>query len=62
MRTAKALTAMLLVATMASIASAGVTVDYKKSADFSRYQTFAWATGKPAIDASIEKQILQAVE
>lgn len=62
MRISRALSVLLLVAALAAAASAGVTVDYKKSADFAGYRTFDWDQGTPAFDPAIEKQIRSAVE
>lgn len=41
---------------------ARVNVDYDKSADFSKYRTFAWKKGTPSKDPLMEKRIRDAVE
>ncbi len=46
---------------VASIAGAGVTVEYASQADFSAYRTFTWVEGTPAADEEVEKILRQSV-
>ena len=39
-----------------------VSVDFDRSADFSKFRTFAWATGTPVADALNHKRIVLAIE
>jgi len=39
-----------------------VTVEYDKSVDFSKFQTYAWAKGAQAKDASIDRHIIEAID
>jgi hypothetical protein len=42
--------------------ASNVVVDYDKSADFSRYHTYAWGKGTPAKNPDLDRQIVQAVD
>ncbi|HSB09793.1 MAG TPA: DUF4136 domain-containing protein [Blastocatellia bacterium] len=39
-----------------------VTVDFDRSADFSRYKTFAWAMGNPAKNPMVHQRIIAGIE
>ncbi len=52
----------LFATTLPTTVLASVTVDFDKSADFSKYESFAWKKGTPAKDALMEKRIRDAVE
>jgi hypothetical protein len=39
-----------------------VSVDFDRSADFSKFRTFAWAKGTPVADAFNHKRIVNAIE
>ena len=57
--------AALLVALLLLSASAlaqKVSVDYDRSADFTKYKTYAWAEGTPAKDPLMHERIVAAVE
>lgn len=51
----------LLVLFCASLASAGVNVDFDAGADFSKYRTYAWRPGVPALVPEIEQRIIDSV-
>jgi hypothetical protein len=51
---------MLLVA--ATIVSAGVKVDWDKSATFANYKTYAWDKGTPAKSPLWDQRIIEAVD
>ena len=53
--------ALLLVLGIAVPLIAGVTVDYRKGTDFSRYRSFSWVEGAPADDPEAERLIHTAV-
>lgn len=40
-----------------AVAGAGVTVEYAKSADFTKYRTFSWIEGTPAADEVVDKKL-----
>jgi hypothetical protein len=53
-----------LIAAMAATAAlaAEVAIDYKSGTDFSKYKTFAWQTGAPAVGESMNRLILSKIE
>jgi len=51
-----------VVLTLASLAMAGVKVDYDTGTDFSDYRTFGWLEGTPAPSDLVQKRIVAAVE
>lgn len=51
----------LLVLLCASLASAGVNVDFDAGVDFSKYRTYAWKQGAPALIPEIEQRISDSV-
>ena len=53
---------LLLGLSLATVALAGVSVDYDKSVDFSRYGTYAWLEGTPAQNPLVQKRIVAAIE
>ena len=52
----------LLALTCATVAAAGVKVDYDAGADFSKYRTYAWKPGAPALIPEIEQMIVDTVD
>jgi hypothetical protein len=43
------------------VAQAGVTVDYDETIDFSKYRTFMWTKGTPAVNPEVQEWIVAAV-
>lgn len=56
-----ALWAVLLSIFAITAASAGVTVDYDKNIDFSKYKTYAWKPGTPALNPLNEDRVHKAI-
>lgn len=56
-----ALVSVLALASLPMPAAAAINVDYDRSVDFSRFETFSWATGTAA-NAIVQKRIVAAVE
>ena len=52
--------AVLCLGTM--VVAQQVSVDFDRSADFSKFKTFAWTTGTPVADALNHKRIVLAIE
>lgn len=52
----------LLALSCATVAAAGVKVDFDAAADFSKYRTYAWKQGAPALNPEIEQKILDSVD
>jgi hypothetical protein len=52
----------LLVLLTALPASAGVKVDFDAAADFSKYRTYSWKPGAPALNPEIEQKIIDTVD
>jgi hypothetical protein len=59
----KAMLAVVAVCLIPTIASAQtVSVDYDRTADFSKFRTYAWREGRPAANPLIDKRIVEAVD
>jgi hypothetical protein len=61
MRFTKAVTAMVLLLGTFALAQQ-VTYDYDKSADFSKYKTYAWSSGTPIKDELNHQRIVEAID
>jgi uncharacterized protein DUF4136 len=57
-----ALCLLLCLAAGLTAAAAGVTVDYDKKADFSKFKTYAWKEGTPAGNPLNEERVHKAVD
>jgi hypothetical protein len=52
----------LMVFIVCSLSMAKVTVDWDKTADFTKYKTYAWAKGTPASNPLINDRIIAAID
>lgn len=53
---------IIVAALLAPVAMAGVTVDFDKTLDFTRFKTYMWIEGTPAQNDFAEKRIREAVD
>jgi len=52
---------LLLALSCATVAAAGVKTDFDAAVDFSKYRTYAWKPGAPALVPEIEQRIIDSV-
>ena len=53
---------LVCVSLAVSLAAAGVTVDFDKAADFSKFKTYAWKKGTPAANPLNEDRVHKAID
>jgi hypothetical protein len=54
--------AVLILIVSVTMVSAGVTVDFDKKVDFTKFKTYAWKAGTPAANPLMEERIRTAID